>query len=84
MDTDEKCIALVKGLQAETKNILIEHLSADEIAELAAHDLAAHIGQSLKQFFLVSMELKGELDMDALLQTMVKFASFKLGREVEL
>lgn len=83
-NTEQKIINMVEGLKAETKNILIEHLTADQIAELAANDLASGIAKTLKEFFIASLTIKGELDLEKLIQGMVEYCSLKLGREVEL
>ena len=72
------------GLKSEVRNILIEHLDSDQIAELAANDLAATIGRTLSEFCMVSTIATGSIDVDHIVTTTEEFCSHKLGREIKV
>lgn len=82
--TDELIDATMPGLYNEVRNILLEHLTAEQIAELAARELASSIAGVIREFCLASLAMRGEASMEHLIKATEKFCSEKLGREIKV
>ncbi len=68
----------------EVANMLIEHLSNQQLADVAAGTLAKSVAVTLMEFCIISKALTGKLDTDHIIKTTEKFCSEKLGREVKV
>ncbi len=68
----------------EVANMLIEHLSNQQLADVAAGTLSEAVAEVLMTFCVISKTLTGKIDTDHVIKTTEKFCSEKLGREVKV
>ncbi len=68
----------------EVANMLIEHLSNQQIADIASGVLAKAVAETLMQFLVISKATTGKIDTDHIIKITEKFCSDKLGREVKV
>ncbi len=68
----------------EVANMLIEHLTNQQMAEIAAATLAKSVAEILMDFCALSKAITGKIDTDHIVKTTEEFCSEKLGREVKV
>lgn len=70
--------------RAEIGRILLEHLTQDQILDLAAGDLAASVAEVFREASAMLMMTTGRIELDDLLKNVSKFCSQRLGQDVEV
>ena len=81
---EDQILAGIPGLKNEIINILLEHLDTEQLATLAAADLAKSIASILQKFMTISLMTTGTFKIDHLVKTTEKFCAIHLGREVKV
>jgi hypothetical protein len=81
---DDSIQAVIPGLRTEVRNIMLEHLTTEQLADTAAEKVSISIADILQEFCMLSLALKGRIDMNHIIATTETYCSEKLGREVKV
>lgn len=81
---EEDLPKMADDLVPEVSKILMNHLTPEEMAQLAAGTLIKSIGQNLREFCEMSMATYGKVHLTMIVATTESFCSKVLGRPIKV
>ncbi len=80
----EEMCRLADGCRAEISNMLVEHLTQEQIADIAAGSVTAQVSRAISSIFELSVMVTGQFQMKAFIDSVEAFCSDRMGRPVKV